>query len=509
MKPEFDVVVIGAGSAGCALAGHLCQSSHLSICVVEAGPDYGPASREGWPGELLDPRQSPATHDWGYFEQRVDTASRPERRAKVVGGCSTHNQCAAVWGLPEDYDAWADAGNQGWSYDDILPTLREIDGIVQARRYRDEGLASWQRAFLESAVTVGFPRVADLSAPIPPEGVAPFHANVRDSMRWNAAFAFLDLVRGRANFKILAETIADRLIWEGDQASALVCRSGTDVFTVAGIRYVLCAGTYGSPAILMRSGVGPAIHLEEMAIPVRANLEGVGRNLHDHPGVRVEYPLSPAGRRALEADQARGALYQSQVILKARSRDCTAGCDLHILPTQGPADSGEWSSRLVAYNMTPQSRGRVLLRAKDPFTAPVIDFQLFKNSGHQDIALLAEGKELIDCIARSRPLADYIDCKAGAGRRLNRKAEIHAFIEANATRYAHAVGTCKMGPASDPTAVVDGVGRVHGLNNVFVADASLMPRVPRANTNFSCFLIGMRIARRLLAPGDDAWAGHA
>src|SRR5579864_6426948 len=203
----FDVVVVGGGSAGCALASRLCMTSALSVCLVEAGPDYGPASERRWPADLLDPRFIPISPDWNYHEYRADGSSFLELRARVLGGCSTHNVCFTLWGPPEDYDAWAAQGNRGWSYRDVAPLIDEIEradppapyhgrnGLLPTRVYADTELSAWHQRFLQAAGDLGFSRLADLSAPAPVEGIAPGQVNVVDGARWNAAFAFLDPVR--------------------------------------------------------------------------------------------------------------------------------------------------------------------------------------------------------------------------------------------------------------------------------------------------------------------------
>ena len=509
--PIFDVVVIGAGSAGCVLAGHLCQMNNLSVCLVEAGPDYGAMSSGRWPPELLDPRQIPTTHDWGYVEERPDGRIMGEARAKVIGGCSTHNQCAAIWGVPGDYDYWASLRNPHWSYAEIKPLIDRLekattasavdyrghDGIFPTKPYRDEELSFWQRCFLEAALATGFPRLADLSSPLPEEGVAPVHANVKDSVRWNTAFAFLDPVRGHPNLTILSNTLADRLIVEGGTTTALVAHSDNGVFQIRGRHFVLCAGTYGSPAILMRSGIGPTEHLEALDIAVELDLAGVGRNLQDHPGINIQYEPGLQAQQALENDLARGQLYAGQVMLRARSAFCKEGFDLHVFAFQPRNDSGGWNFEIFVFHLTPSSRGRVLLRGKDVHQPPRINLGLLSDPEQRDLAVLTEGFHLIRRLARSVPLADAIRNEVEPGRPLNDEREVHAYIQAHVSSYAHPVGTCKMGPGNDPSSVVDSSGLVHGTSNIFVADASIMPQIVRANTNLTCLLIGFRMAEWL------------
>jgi choline dehydrogenase len=512
-RSDFDVIVVGAGSAGCALAGHLCQAADLRVCLVEAGPDYGPVASGQWPVELFDVRRRGRTHDWGYVEERPDGRTVPVSRAKVVGGCSAHNQCAALWGLPADYDGWAAAGSPDWSAAAIAPLIQQVEaatsdvispyrgrqGAVPTRPYREDELATWQRWFLEGALGLGFPRLADLSAPEPVEGVAPFHANVQDAVRWNAAFAFLDPVRPRPNLTILSETVADRLVLQQGAATSLVCRTGDEAFALRGRRFVLCAGTYGSPAVLLRSGIGPATHIQDLGIPLQLDLSGVGQNLHDHPGISLRFAPSPIARQALVDDLAHGRLYWSQVILRANSRSAAPTFDLHLLPYQAADDADAWRFEILVFHMAPRSRGRLRLRGREAALPPVIHCDWLSDPERHDAAVLREGLRLARRLAGAAPLATAIVREVEPGEPLQAEEDLDAYIQAHVTGYAHPVGTCKMGPASDPTAVVDSTGRVHGTNNVFVADASIMPHIPRANPNLTCFLIGLRAADLLLA----------
>jgi choline dehydrogenase len=487
---DFDVVVIGAGSAGCAVTGAVAADGRQSVCLIEAGPDYG--AREGgrWPSELLDPRRRPRTHDWS-FEAEADGGLVPEARAKVVGGCSAHNQCAIVRPAPEDCVGW------GWEAGELEEIMREVQQRVPTASYPDKELAFWQRAFLEAAVAAGVPRVVDVGDPAGPDGVAPFHANVRDGVRFNAAFAFLDPVRGRPNVTVMAETLADRLEIEGERAVALRCVRGDRELEVRARRFVLCAGTYGSPAVLLRSGVGPRPHLDELQIPVRLARAGVGLNLHDHPGVGLTYEPSAAARAALAAELAEGRLFQSQVILRARSGDAAGRADLHLAPYQAPTESGGWSFTLLIFGLAPDSRGRVSLRGRDPHLSPRIEPRLITDRDGRDLATLVAGVRLARRLAREAPLAAAIAGELRPGGGIDSDAGLSEWLRADLTDYAHPVGTCATGPPGDPGAVVDAGGLVHGLANVFVADASVMDQIPRANTNFACFLIGWRAGRRL------------
>jgi choline dehydrogenase-like flavoprotein len=275
----FDLAIVGAGSAGCALAGRLAARTRLRIAVIEAGLDFGPRPSGRWPSALLDAHHTPdrGDYDWGYAQSR----------ARVIGGCSTHNECGLVRPQPGDFDAW---NVPGWTDRDLAPVIAEVERRLPRWRCPEDELGAWQRAFLDAALAQGFPRLPDddVATAI---GVGPVTQNIVDGVRWNASFVFLDEVRPRVT--ILAGLLSDRLVLEGDRARGLIVLDGTGEREIRAERFMLSAGVYGSPSILLRSGVGPPPHLRDFGIPVRVPLPGVGANLHDHPGVGLDYVATP------------------------------------------------------------------------------------------------------------------------------------------------------------------------------------------------------------------------
>jgi choline dehydrogenase-like flavoprotein len=310
--------------------------------------------------------------------------------------------------------------------------------------------------------------------------VGPFVQNIKDGIRWNAAFAFLDAVRSRVT--VIGGLLADRLVLESDRARVLIAHGRDGAREIHAERFVLCAGVYGSPTILLRSGVGPADHLTRLRIPVRAALPGVGANLHDHPGAGVEYEPTRRALQAVKEDTATGRFYEAQVVLKTAP-------DLHVVPYQTEDAPGRWSFGILAYYLDPRSRGRVRLTSRDPSAPPAVDLALLKD--RHDVDALIEGVQIIHDVTRRPPLAEAI---ARGPRRFTSRARRARFVRDNVADYSHSVGTCRMGPAPAAGDVVDARGRVHGLANVFVADASVMPRIPRVNINLTCYVIGFRAA---------------
>jgi choline dehydrogenase len=469
----YDIAVIGAGSAGCALAARLAAvRTDLRIALVEAGPDYGSQASGSWPQDLVDAHHTPESHDWGFDQSR----------ARVVGGCSAHNECALVHALPGDYDRW---GIPGWTDSDLAPAVDYMARTLPITTCPDDKLATWQRAFLDTALGAGFDRLSngnDVS------GVGPFTQNIKDGLRWNAAFAFLDPVRSRLT--IISDILADRLVLDGNRARALIGHDSGNggAHEIHAKHFVLCAGVYGSPAILLRSGIGPVDHLTQLRIPVGIALPCVGANLHDHPGVGLEYEPTTRALRAAKEDLKGGRFYEAQIVLKTSP-------DLHIVPYQTMEENaGVFSFGILAYYLNPHSRGRVRLMSRNPFKSPAIDLGLLNDPDGHDVDALTQGLKLIHSLTRERPLADAI--KRGP-RRFTSSARRARFVRNNLTDYGHSVGTCRMGRSPDAGDVVDAGCRVHGLDNVFIADASIIPQIPRANINFTCFVIGVRAAELL------------
>ena len=275
---RFDVVILGGGSAGCVLASRLSEDVGRSICLVEAGPDYGAYGDGRWPAEILDARAMPFSHLW-----EIENGDRSSSRARIVGGCSAHNNCMIIWGTARDYDEWGNVA-PGWSFATLEPYLRRAEEKLGTRRFRDEELAPWHRALLEAGRALGFPRVENPNDPDAPVCAAPYPLNARGSVRWSASFAYLDPARGRPNLTILAEALVDRVLLDGDRARGAVVRRGGREVVLEAETVVVSASAYGSPAILLRSGIGPEEELRRLGIPVAAALPEVGANLVDHPG---------------------------------------------------------------------------------------------------------------------------------------------------------------------------------------------------------------------------------
>lgn len=501
---EVDTVVIGGGTAGAVVAGLLAEQSGERVLVLEAGPDYGPFGDGRWPDDLLDARALGYTHDWRYASG--DTC--PNRvvnfeRAKVIGGCSSHNGCAAIWGSRVDYDAWAELGLDGWSATEVLPFFARAAERLRVRHYAREEITPFQQACLAAAPGAGVPLTADLNDFDEDEGMAASPVNINNGTRWNASFAYLDPVRDRPNLTIVGNCVVDRLAIERGRATRVRYVVGDESAEVSAQRFIVAGGAYGSPAVLLRSGIGDPDELRQLGIEPAIPLSGVGRNLHDHPSARLRF----AGTTQLETAMTNFAgeqwMPEEQTIAKVRSPlypDSDRGFDLHLYPVGGPDSTSEtgWHWSIPVACMTPRSRGSVTLRTPDPNREPRIEHRYLSDPEGHDRAVLREGLRVARKIATQPELRSLLGAELSPGPSIQDDEALERWIDGAIEHYYHPVGTCAMGLERDPLAVTDTRGRVHGLKNVFVADCSIMPVIPRANTNLPAIVVGERIAGWLL-----------
>lgn len=501
MAPDghrFDVLILGGGTAGCTLAARLSEDPARSVCLLEAGPDYGPYDAGGWPPEMLDARAVPSSHDWG-LEDDVSLL-----RARILGGCSAHNACFVAWGAREDHDEWAARADSGWSFAAFAPFLHRAERELRTREPQAHELSAWHRAALEAAVGLGFPRLGSLNDRDAAEGVAPIPLNAVGNVRWNTAFAYLDAARSRPNLELVADALVDRVLIDARRAVGAIARVDGHERNFHAGSVVLAAGAYCSPAILMRSGLGPEDHLRDLGIPVAAALPGVGSNLIDHPGASVFF--QPSGHLAseLHAQEERGVLFEGQCAIRARSAACPEGLwDLHLLPWASRDEEavvdGPYEVHVTVFALKPASRGRVSLRSADPNALPLVEQRFLSDPEGEDLAAILDGLERVREVAAAPQLAGLVDHEVVPGPSVAGRESLAAWLREAIRGYFHPVGTCAMGPAGDQRAVVDSAGRVHGLQNLYVADASVMPIIPRANTNLATVALAERLAELIAA----------
>jgi choline dehydrogenase len=465
-----DVIVVGAGSAGGVVAARLSEDPARQVVLVEAGPDFG-SETSAQPAEILDAADPTGTrYDWGY----ESTGRRvPLFAGRLVGGSSATNNVMALRGDPAVYESW------GWSFDQVLPAFvrleRDLDfptdpwhgdrGPITVHRPPDGEPA--QAPFLQACEALGHEIVADHNAP-GAVGAGRLPLNEVGGVRQSTALTYLRAARQRPNLTVHADRLVERILVEDGRATGVELLGGERIHAD---QVVLSAGAFGSPTILLRSGIGPANELAALGVPARHDLPGVGRNLHDHPLLRL-----PFGADGLPvADPPRHTLLTTSI--------GSDSPDIQVFPSGPTPDEPDTLTLLVGL-MAPRSRGVLRLASADPADPPRLD------PGHlqdpDDVARLTVGAQLAHRLAATSPLSRHL--------RAHTPEPSDRWVLENAGSYQHPVGTCRMGPVGDPGAVVDGRGRVHGVEGLSVIDASVMPSIPSANTNLPTLMLAERLA---------------
>ena len=482
-----DIIVVGGGAAGCVVARRLVESTDASILLLEAGPDL----RRDTPADHHDAWRLPTPPDWGLeSEPNATGASTKLRRGRLLGGTSWFTRFA-VRGAPADFDGWAEAGSPGWGFDDVLPAFRRIEadaefgrdpwhgdlGPVPITRYPDLPRSPIHEAALEALTALGIPTVDDHNRP-GATGVGPMPMNSRDGTRVTTADAYLAPDGQLADLAIRPDCEVDRLVMDAGRVTGVRLVDGT---VIAADRVVLAAGTYGSPTILMRSGIGPAEHLAAVGVTVQVDLPGVGSNLADHPGVDLDSGWRGRG--------ATGPVLHSIATLRTSSSPSAAPDLMYWVSDPTGDDPRLYFDPIL---LKPIARGTVRLRSATPGDPPRIKLP--------DPSEPADVDRLVDGYLRGIELANRPEVQRHTSGKAPTDPGTHdarrRIVLENAYSIPHVVGTCRMGPSADHGDVVDAVGRVHGVAGLMVADASVIPDAPSGFPHIIAIMLAEHLTSR-------------
>ena len=532
---NYDVAIVGAGSAGSVLAARLSEDPGCSVLLLEAGPDYTDFDR--LPDELKygfaaapvppsarTPGGHPVTlttspHNWQFTAASTDLAPPMlVPRGKVTGGSSAINSSAFYRGVPEDFDAWASMGNDEWSYGKVLPFFRRLetdvdqrgdyhgaDGPIFVHHANPDAWDASQEAFFNACKATGFPETQDHNRP-DSTGVGPSVTNNHGGVRFSTALGYLHPARHRLNLTVRPNCRVRRVLFQGKRAVGLLVNSGGETFTIAATEIILSAGAVSSPHLLLLSGIGPTEQLEKLDIPVVQETPGVGQNLKDHPKVyitwEVGYGLVPPSNRGAGSAALRLTAPESYL-----RNDLSISFSTFVAPRLKGTRAVPWNQRaqpgsedaatryieMMIALLLPESRGELTLTSPNYQVQPAMHYNYLAEPF--DRARLREGVRLALDLAGRPELVSLLGKRIEPeDNDLTTDDALDQWLLREATTYSHIACTCKMGPYDDPLAVVDQYGQVRGVAGLRIVDASIMPDLVRAPINPTVIMLAERVA---------------
>jgi len=494
----YDFIIAGGGSAGAVLASRLSEKSNLNILLIEGGNAY-----HAWNYPVaLSSADNPGgdmAHNWGFQSEPTGYGNKIDLpRGKALGGSSAINGAVALRARPEDFKNW---NLPGWSYEEMLPYFRKLetsdsgdkelhgfDGPLPVRQLLRTDLTSVQRAFVDATVNLGYKAIEDFDGP-DANGVGPYRMNVVNGVRVNTGMAYLSsAVRARKNLTILSQSIVDRVLFEGKKATGIVLANGKEFFAN---EIILSGGTYGSAAILLRSGIGTKSDLEKLSIPVIADLP-VGKNIKDHPFHYAAFALNKEMVDSVSPPIA--AKLWTSVFNSAEGE-----LDLHITATH--LFPHEYSPTKMGFVLgvgvtTPRSKGKVWIATRDPNILPKVNLNFLDDK--YDTKRMIEGAKLARRIAATTPLSGFIHSEIAPGPSFVTDEQLEEAIKKNIASYAHPTSSAPMGVMNSKEAVVDLDGKVHRVESLRVVDASIFPDIISVATNITTIAVAERIADSIL-----------
>jgi len=534
MTDQYDYVIVGAGTAGCVLANRLTACGKYTVCLLEAGPsDWNPMIHI--PAGFMKTIANPSVN-WLYqSEPCPGTNGRtiPMPRGKVIGGSSSINGLIFSRGQKMDFDVWAQKGNRGWSYDDVLPYFCRYESHKNSVDNDFRGKSGemtitdleWRdplcEAFIKGAESIGIPRNPDYNGAYQ-EGTSYVQRTSTGKLRMSAARAFLKPARKRQNLRVITNAHATKILLDGKRATGVAYKRGGVLGRSdevhASRETIVSGGTINSPQLLQLSGIGPGNLLNDLGIEVAHDLAGVGENLRDHYGARLtaraknvdtinELAHGPKlvgeivkyflGRRSILE------LGPTLVYCFWHSDEMIRNADLQISFTPASYNEGKQAKldkepgfSLAAWQQRPESLGYVRARNKNPFEKPKIQPNYL--SHEEDRRVLLAGIKVSRRLMNTEALAPYFDYEGYPGAHVQKDDELLDVARQRSTTLYHLMGTCRMATKTDPTAVVDSQLCIHGLQNIRVIDASIMPSMPSANLNASVMMIAEKGADMIL-----------